>query len=256
MGSRSPDMTERFIILLPISYDPYDYLGNPQLKPEVNNEVDLGYRLQHPDMGAINASVFFSYVTNYIMGELVPPSEIKPQTKGVLGVKKFTNIDKAYLTGFELSYSTAVKYKWFVNLNAAYTMGINPEAIEYIYEDGEVVDEQLIENDPLPEIPPFEANVSVGYKFLKQKLIPELNLRMVAAQNSVSVAYNEQESPAFVTLDFILNYQYSKNLKVYAGVTNIFNETYYEHLNRNIIGSKLPLYEPGRMFYLNLIINL
>ncbi len=43
-GARSPDITERFIILLPIGYDPYDYLGNPQLKPEINHELDIGYR--------------------------------------------------------------------------------------------------------------------------------------------------------------------------------------------------------------------
>ena len=30
-GVRSPDMTERFIILLPIGYDKFDYLGNPRL---------------------------------------------------------------------------------------------------------------------------------------------------------------------------------------------------------------------------------
>lgn len=255
-GSRSPDMTERFIILLPISYDPYDYLGNPQLEPEVNHEVDLGYKFNHHKIGSINASVFFSYVTNYILGELLPPSVVKPQTKGVLGVKKFENIDRAYLAGFEFSYVTSAQYKWFVKLNAAYTMGINPEATQYIYEGGEVVDEQVIENDPLPEIPPFESNISFGYKFLKQKLIPELNIRLVAAQNKVSVAYNEPSSPAYSTFDFVLNYRYNESLRIYGGVTNIFNVNYYEHLNRMIIGSQVPLYEPGRIFYLNLIINL
>jgi iron complex outermembrane receptor protein len=255
-GSRSPDMTERFIILLPISYDPYDYLGNPQLKPEINHEADLGYRFMHQKMGAIEASLFFSYVTNYILGELEPPSTVKPQTKGVLGVKRFTNIDKAYLTGFEFTYATAEQYKWFASLNAAYTMGINPEAIQYIYDGGEVIDEQIIKNDPLPEIPPFEANLSFGYKFLQQKLTPELNIRMVAAQNRVSVANNETTSPAYTTFDFILNYRYNEFLRIYGGVTNIFNTNYYEHLNRNIIGSTTPLYEPGRVFYLNLIINL
>jgi iron complex outermembrane receptor protein len=255
-GGRSPDMTERFIILLPISYDPYDYLGNPQLNPEVNNELDLGYRFSRNKIGSVETSVFFSYVTNYITGELVPPSEMKPQTKGVLGVKKFINVDKAYLAGFEFSYATAPHFKWFANLNAAYTMGVNPNAVQYVFEGGEVIDEQIIENDPLPEIPPFEANISAGYKFLNQKLIPEFNIRLVAAQKKVSKAFNETTSPAFTTLNFVLAYHYSANLKVYAGVNNIFNAAYYEHLNRRIIGSSDPLYEPGRLFYMNLIFNL
>ncbi len=255
-GSRSPDMTERFIILLPVSYDPYDYLGNPQLEPEVNHEADLGYRFNHSNIGSFEASLFFSYVSNYILGELVPPSVLKPQTKGVLGVKKFENIPQAYLTGFEFSYLTSAQYNWFIKLNAAYTMGVNPEAVKYIYDGGEVIDEQIIESDPLPEIPPFESNISFGYKFLKLKLIPELNIRLVAAQNKVSESYNEPASPAYTTFDFILNYRYNDFLKIYGGVTNIFNINYYEHLNRMIIGSQVPLYEPGRIFYLNLIINL
>lgn len=254
-GGRSPDMTERFIILLPISYDPYDYIGNPQLKPEVNNELDLGYRYNN-HIGGIDASVFFSYVSNYITGELVPPSVLKPQTKGVLGVKKFINIEKAYLAGFELSYSTAQQLNWFAHLNAAYTLGINPNAVRYVFEGGEVIDEQVIKNDPLPEIPPFEANITAGYKFFNQKLVPEFNIRMVAAQKKVSEAFNEEASPGFTTLNFVLAYQYNVNLQIYAGVNNIFNSTYYEHLNRRMIGSSAPLYEPGRLFYLNLIFHL
>ena len=255
-GVRSPDMTERFIILLPISYDPYDYLGNPQLKPEANNELDMGYRFNKSNIGAIDVSVFFSYVTNYITGELLPPSVVKPQTKGVLGVKKFVNINRAYLTGFEFTYITPLQYKWFINMNAAYTMGVNPEATQYVFENGEVIDERIINNDPLPEIPPFESNISFGYRFLNQKLIPEFNIRLVATQNKVSEAYYETASPGFTTLDFILTYKYNAHLKVYTGITNIFNTNYYEHLNRRIIGSESPLYEPGRIFYMNLIFNL
>ncbi len=41
-----------------------------------------------------------------------------------------------------------------------------------------------------------------------------------------------------------------------AGVQNIFDKAYYEHLNRRIVGSSDPLYEAGRSFYLNLTINL
>ncbi|RLD44083.1 MAG: hypothetical protein DRI89_03660 [Bacteroidetes bacterium] len=240
-GTRSPDMVERFIILLPIGYDPYDYLGNPLLKPENNNEIDLGYRLTKNKVGQIYLSGFFSLLTNYIYSKELPPSVVKPQTPGVLGVKQFINIDYAYLTGFELTYSTPQKYDWKLHFNAAYTFGINPTV------NG---------NDPLAEIPPFESNLNFSYSFFGNQLVPELSLRMVAVQNRVSIDYNESPSQAFTTLDFKLRYQFSKNLNVFAGVSNIFNTAYYEHLNRNIIGSTLPLYEVGRVFYLDLIIKL
>ena len=255
-GTRSPDMTERYIILLPVGYDSYDYLGNPQLKPESNNEIDLGYRFKQENTGVIELSGFFSYVSDYISTEVIPPSEVKPQTKGVLGVKKFINIDQAFLTGFELTYNTPIKYLWYINFNAAYTTGWNPEATKYIYDSGQVVDEEIVNNDPLPEIPPLELNLNFGYKLFKQKCVPSLRVRYAAAQNRVSVAYGEQPTPSFVVLGIDLKYAFNKTLTVYAGINNLLNEAYYEHLNRRVIGTKSHLYEVGRVFYANLIFKL
>jgi iron complex outermembrane receptor protein len=166
------------------------------------------------------------------------------------------NIPDARLTGFELSYLSPSRYNWLVRFNAAYTYGVNPEAVQYVRENGQVVGEEIIENDPLNEIPPFEANLSLGYSFFNKKLMPEIDLRMVAAQNKVSVANYEQTTPGFITMDFILTYRYNEFLNIYAGITNLTNANYYEHLNRSIIGSKSPLLEPGRMFYLNMSFKL
>ena len=255
-GTRSPDMTERFIILLPVGYDRYDYIGNPQLKPESNHEIDLGYRLNRIESGTFEVSGFFSFINNFISTEIVPPSEVKPQTKGVLGVKRFINIDQAFLTGFEVTYLTPSKYNWYINFNAAYTAGWNPEATKYIHEDGQVVDEVVIENDPLPEIPPFEMNLKIGYRMFNQKFVPSVNLRYAAAQNRISEAYGEQTTPSFIVMGIDLKYEFNNTLTVYAGVNNLLNEAYYEHLNRRVIGTKSPLYEVGRVFYANIIFKL
>jgi len=255
-GTRSPDMIERYIILLPIGYDPYDYLGNPDLKPETNHEIDLGYKFVNSKFGSFSASVFFSYVTDYISTVRVPPSQVMPQTKGVIGVKTFTNIDDAYLTGFEIAYNTPENHLWEVRFTSAYTTGINPLATVYIVENGNVIDEATVKNDPLPEIPPLEANIWFNYKFFKKKLVPELNIRMVAAQNQISEAWDEDSSPGFTILNIKVNYKYSDQLQVNMGVNNVLDINYYEHLNRRIIGSKTPFLEPGRLFYINLIIKL
>jgi len=255
-GTRSPDMIERYIILLPVGYDPYDYLGNPDLKPETNHEIDLGYKFRNNSFGTFYASVFFSYVTDYISTVRVPPSQVMPQTKGVLGVKTFTNINDAYLTGFEITYNTPDIYLWEVRLTSAYTTGINPLATVYIVENGSVIDETTKKNDPLPEIPPLEANIWFNYKFFKKKIIPELNIRMVAAQNLVSEAYDEESSPGFTILNLKVNYKYNDQLQVNMGINNVLDINYYEHLNRRIIGSTTPFLEPGRLFYINLIIKL
>ncbi len=255
-GTRSPDMIERYIILLPVGYDPYDYLGNPQLEPETNHEVDFGYNFNNQVFGNFSSSIFFSYVTNYISTELVPPSQVKPQTKGVLGVKTFINIDDAYLTGFEIAYNTPDINKWQIRFNSAYTMGINPSATAYIVENGDIVGDKKVKNDPLPEIPPFESNLWFSYSFFNRKFTPEINIRMVASQDKISIAYNEESTPGFTILNFKINYAYNNQLQINFGVNNILNTNYYEHLNRRIIGTKSPFLEPGRLYYMNLIIKL
>ncbi len=254
-SSRSPDITERFIILLPIGYDPYDYLGNPGLLPEINNEADLGIRVLNNRVGTFEVSTFFSYLQNFITGQLVPPSEIKPQTTGVLGVKRFTNIDQAYMTGFEFSYQSPVQYKWEISCNASYTAGWNPEATEYVFNPDGTIEEKVLQNDPLPEIPPLDLYIHASYKFFNHRFIPGVSLRANAAQNRISQAFNERSTPAFAILNLDVKYQFNDFLKIYAGVKNLFDNAYYEHLNRNIIGTSYPLYEPGRIFYANLIIN-
>ena len=255
-GVRNPDMVERFIILLPVGYDNYDYLGNPGLKPENNHQADLTFKYVCDRSGSFRLNGFYSYITNYITGTKLPPSQIMPQSTGVLGVKQFQNIDKATMYGFEFLWISPTRFDWGVNLSAAYTAGINPEAIKYIYENGETIGQETVKNDPLPEIPPFEANLRFDYKLMGGRLIPQLHIRLVAEQSRISEAYDERTTPGFFTAGFNVNYRFNEIISMAGGVNNIFDEAYYEHLNRRIIGSKAALYEPGRSFYLNVILNL
>ncbi len=255
-GVRSPDMTERFIILLPIGYDNYDYLGNPALKPEINYQADLSVKWQVPKTGLFNFGIFFSFVNNYIAGVQVPESVVKPQTKGVYGVKQFTNLDNAWLTGFELSYSSPSDKVWVVEAQAGLTYGINPEAVHYIIEEGEVTGSEIIKNDALPEIPPFEASAGFSWKFFEGRLIPKAIIRAVTAQNHISIAYDERETPGFILAGLSLYYKFNKVLDVSAGIDNLFDEAYYEHLNRNMVGTRANFYEPGRNIYINLKFSL
>jgi len=256
-GVRSPDMTERFIILLPIGYDKFDYLGNPQLKPEANNQLDITLKYVNDKAGLFQLNGFYSLVNEYITGKILPPSEQKPLSKDVLGVKQFYNAGNAQFRGFEFSYATPYQLKFGAQVFASYTYATLNEAQQYVLNDqGDVVDEVFIKNDALTEIPPMESTVILYYKVNKGKFVPKLKVRMVAAQNHVSEASYEQTTPGFVVTSFLLNYTLNKYFKVSAGVNNLFNTAYYEHLNRNIIGSNYNLYEPGRVYYVNLIFNI
>jgi len=251
-GARSPDMTERFIILLPIGYDNYDYLGNPVLKPEINHQID-GMVIWNPSRaGNLKLNLFYSYVTNFISGELMPEAIVKPQTKGVYGVKQFVNLDNAWLTGFELEYQSPASEPWQLEVVAAYTAAVNPRAEHYIIEHGEITGTEEITNDPLPEIPPLEGSARFSWKFYHGRFIPKITLRGVASQERTSVAYDERSTPGFVLAGISLFYKFNSALQITAGVDNLFNVAYYEHLNRNIVGSTSNYYEPGSNFFVNL----
>jgi iron complex outermembrane recepter protein len=256
-GTRSPDMTERFIVLLPIGYDRFDYLGDPSLKPETNNQVDLTLKFVKSQWGAFQLNGFFSYVTDYITGKRIPPAVQKPLTAGVLGVKQFYNAGTALLHGFEFSYTNMAFENMGVELTAGLTRGKLKEALQYVLNDaGQVVGDRLIDHDPLTEIPPFEATLGFYYKCFHNRLIPGINLRAVAQQNHVSEAQYEPATPGFFLAGASVHYKYNAHLNITAGVNNLFDKGYFEHLNRTITGQSGNLTEPGRSFYINLFFKI
>jgi len=255
-GTRSPNMLERYIKLLSVGYDNYDYLGSPQLKPETNNEADLTIRYSDAKLGSLYANGFYSYVKDYISAELLPSSVIKPATLGAPGVKQYVNIDIATFTGFELGYTSPQANKLGISLIAALTYGRIPEVTKYIIKDGQVTGDTVIKNDALPEIPPFETTLSINYRFLNGKLVPKISYRLAAAQHHISEAFYEPETPGFSILNFSIAYNITKNININAGANNIFDVSYYEHLNRKIVGSTEKLYEPGRAFFITLNLSI
>ena len=250
-GTRSPNMLERYIKLLPVGYDNYDYLGNPALKPESNNEADLTFRYNHLDLGSFDLNGFYSLVQNYITANLIPPTVITPQTQGVLGVKQFENADRATFRGFEFGYRSPEKFKLGVQVVSAYTYATIPEVTKYIVTGSQITDETTLQKDALPEIPPLEATFTTRYKLAKGRIVPKITVRAVAAQHHVSSAFYEPATPGFALMHISCQFRVGDHVDLLAGVNNIFNRAYYEHLNRKIIGTTQKLYEPGRVFFFN-----
>lgn len=245
-GTRSPSVLERFIRLMPVQYDSYDYLGNPQLKPESNHQADLGLTVLFSAWGSVKVSGFASLLTDYITGVRLPPAIIQPATLGSPGVKQFSNEGNAFLYGWEGQYRAPPGRRWGINASVAGTWGTVEQSVRYVYTDGQVTGEEVLSHDPVPEIPPLEGSLAFSYRFFKGSLVPGLELRVVAPQKRVSVSYGEQKTPGFMTMAFHASWAPWRFFTLDAGITNIFNTSYYEHLNRRIIGSDQRLFEPGR----------
>lgn len=254
-GMRSPDMTERYIKFLTVGFDNYDYLGNPSLKPETNNQADFITDINAGKAGKLKLDIFASLVNNYITGLPVPASVATPKSMGALGVKQFNNAGNACFYGFDASYNSERFYGFSAIVAATYTYAILEKATKNIIEDGQVTGQVEVKNDAINEIPPLEARINLNYICLNEKLQLNAGLRLAAAQNHVSQAFYEATTPAYTLVDASLAYKPVKWMSFSAGVQNLLNEAYFDHLNRRVTGTTDKIYEPGRSFFANLVFN-
>ena len=231
-GVRTASMIERYINHFSIGTDPYEYVGNPYLKPEVNNQIELSFS-KNLRLFEIGGSVFYSYLQDYISAVVNPdiPRKFMPTVEPTFA-KQFVNIDKAQQAGFEFSFNVKATEKLTFTSDFAYTWAEN---IDF--------------DEPLPQIPPFMA--ILGLKFEENNYFFALKSRIVAAQNRIATSFMETETPGFSTLDFSVGYEPVAGLSIGGAVLNIFDTAYYEHLNFSYTNSNTlsgRIYEPGRNF--------
>ncbi len=228
-GVRNADLLERYVNHFTVGMDAYEYVGNPNLKPEQNYQTDVSYTYR-AKKAAFAINVFYSYVNDYITA--VVDSSLNKKFLPCLEpahAKRFVNIKKAFQTGLEFTANYRLSNRWTIKGDASYVYAQNLEW-----------------NEPLAEIPPFSTHLSVQYN--RKKIRADLAWRVVAAQERVSGTFNESQSEAFQLLDFHIKYDPWEMLSTYLSVTNIFDLNYYEHLSRpyrNMTSNSM-YFEPGR----------
>ena len=153
-------------------------------------------------------------------------------TIGASGVKMYTNIDYATITGAEATIAwQPIKPFEFVAATK-YTYGVDNKDM------------------PLQLIPPLKISSSVSYTYKKLKL--ELEDEWAAAQQKINPDFGETPTPSWNVMNVRLNYNFKlakTDLNLSSGVDNIFDKTYAEHLD----WGKIP--RMGRNFYLSGILN-
>ena len=232
-AQRSGSLTERFINYFPVGQDPYEMLGNPELSPEVNYQADLTFKWVVSEKSAINIDFFAAYLQDYISS--VIDITLSPRIPMSPGVRQFTNIEEAFKTGFELSWEQQLLAGLSHRLGIAYTYG-----------------QDLERDEPLPEIAPLDIRYALYGSYLKDRLRPEVIFRYVADQSRTSSEFGETVTPSFALLDLKIGYQVTNSFSLSAGVNNLLDENYYEHLNRSVRGTNNPIYAPGRNIFANL----
>lgn len=231
LGSRAPKITERYINHFTVGMDAYEYVGNPFLKSEKNNQIDLVLN-KSGKFFSFQVDLFYSYLSDYITA--VVDTTLSKKFMACMppaNAKRYTNIDKATQYGFELSAGYKFADYFELNGNVYYTYAQNLDL-----------------DEPLAEIPPLTGNLSISYSY--KKIFANFKGRFVAEQNRVSSSFDESPSDGFSVFDTKIAYAPTKNISMEMGINNIFDITYYEHLSRPYknMPEQSMFYEPGRNF--------
>jgi len=235
---RSPSLEERFKY---IDLGSTVRLGDPDLKPEKGLFGDVGLRIWK-DRLQVQANGFVNYLNDMIVE--IPGVFIYTLNSGTgagltdtLPALKNANVDRALLTGFDASISfQPFTGPVVVYAKAAYVRGINLE-----------------QKKDLPLIPPFTTGIGFRYHVAGVFTL-QWTTNWTAGQNRIATGETTTES--YFLSDFSL-YSAAKeygatSFQLFAGVDNVFNKSYRNHLatNRGMIQT-----EPGRNVFVKLVIR-
>jgi iron complex outermembrane receptor protein len=237
-GVRTANMIERYINHFTVGQDSYEYLGNPFLKPETNNQFEIGLKgktkLNATNNFNYQFSAFYSVYNNYISAVVDPtiPRKFMPLAQPRF-TKVFTNIDDAYKTGLEFTARFDILKDYYFKSEWAYVRTKNKDF-----------------GESLPLNPPFTSTLSLGVD--KASYWAKAQYNLTSRQSHIAPSFGETETPGYETLDIKLGATLLKSITLGVACLNVFDETYTNHLNfsyRNQVDFGMsPITEPGRNF--------
>jgi iron complex outermembrane receptor protein len=230
---RIPDAQERFFSQRRMGSD---WVGNPGLRPVRNAEANLGLAWRRKAF-YVKPTLFYSNLS----GLIVVHNQVRRfALPGVMNMtsRSYENID-ARQYGGELTYGIPLGSRWIVTGGVSYVRGSKDAAPAL-----------GIFSTNLPEMPPLRARSAVRYG--TRRWFAEVEGIAARAQRRTDLDLRETPTAGYGTANIKAGLHAWK-LNITAGIDNVFNRYYLEHLSfqrdpfRN--GARLP--EPGRLFFLN-----
>ncbi len=210
---RSPSYQERYI-WIPLSAtgglaDGRNYIGTPDLDPEVSYQTELGFDWQE-DNFFFAPRFFYRYVKDYIQGTPTTNNAalaIDPNTL------QFTNID-AYLYGFDAEAEYQLDHNWTLGGIISYVRGKRDDTADELY-----------------RIAPLNTTVKLTYE--TDIWMTSAEVVAYSTQNKVSSFNNEVSSSGYTFFNLRGQYrpQTLSGLEIGFGIENIFDKGYRVHLN-------------------------
>ena len=204
-----------------------EFVGQPDIDPETGRQLDLGFQYVASNM-AFHANLFYRTISDYITVQPDPDLPRRLPVSPML-VYRHINGDEAETLGGELQFDHSVN-DWF-----AWRAGLT-------YLDTE----DTFFNEPVFGTPPPAAQIGFTVSQPSGRYWGDLGVRIVDDQDDVAVARFEQPTEGYEVIDLRGGYRLSSGAIFKAGVDNLTNELYTNHLNslNPFNGARIP--EAGR----------
>ncbi len=230
---RIPDPQERYFAMKRMGSD---WVGNPNLKPSRNTELDIGAKYSTKKV-LTKATVFYSYVQDYIT--------VHNQSKvnNVMDVmnsnaRSYENVNAQFFGGeLDSRFSLTDSLFFFGGLS-------------YVQAKKDTKPEKNITSSKVAEIPPLRTRLALRYD--RSMYFGEIETILSATQDRVDRDLREQKTSGYGIVNIKVGGSY-KGLNLTAGIDNLLDKKYYDYLSyqRDPFRSGVKVPEPGRTFYVN-----
>ncbi|WP_201771255.1 TonB-dependent copper receptor [Photorhabdus australis] len=177
------------------------------VKSEKTTQLDIGAQYTSERFNSW-VSAYVGRVNDFILFRYSPHNARISQADNV----------NANIMGGEMGFGYQLTEHWKTDASLAYSWG-----------------ENTTDNKPMPQIPPLEARFGLTYE--RGDWSSTGLWRLVSSQHRIAVNQGNvvgkdfESSPGFGVLSANVAYKVNKNVKVSAGIDNILDKEYSEHLN-------------------------
>ena len=227
-GFKAPTPVERYISAPMV--DGFYRFGNPGLVSETNISKRVGLKGMQNRFNW-SFELYHNSLSNLVSAEVDP--DLESPIPGLRGVKQFVNITNGVIAGGSLFVGYYIIQALSLNASISYDWGENTEL-----------------NEPLPGIAPFQSNIKLAYNNINDGYWMEFTARMAADQNRYAERYGEIYTPGYAVFDIRGGLKLTKEIELSAGIKNLFDRYYRDHLNKALIP------EPGRNLYVRVSLGI
>ncbi len=233
---RTADATERGLANYKVMKgNNRSWVGNPNIDPEKHHQFDIGFTKDAKQWN-FGASAYVNHVSDFIL---------RDSARGQAGIllnapnaDVYRNVD-ALLTGFELNGAWDITPTLRLTGDATYTYGDN-----------------LDDDIALAQIPPLQGTLGMAWQ-AHEHVALGTNMRWAMQQTRVDTdpttgtGRDVGETDGYAVFDVNATVTKLEPLSLTVGVSNLFDQTYANHLNRSNISdpTEIQVNEPGRSFY-------